>query len=95
MKDELFDSAKLSTTTSANFMAMVENAPQLIMHRGVLLYRATVDLPAGKDVRQVLIYSDFSRYSKKAIAQKVKGKSAIEVVCGYGHGRNKSFFLSN
>ena len=97
MKDQILDleASKFSTTKSDQFMDMVHESPYLIVHRGEKLYRATIDLPIGKKVSQVMVYSEFSRHSKKAFAKKLRGKHAIEVVCGYGHGREKSFYLSN
>lgn len=94
MKAKILNASKISTIKSYDFMDMVKERPLAIVHHGQVLGMATIDCPTGKKVGKVMIYSDFSRNSKKDVARFIKSTTAIEIVCGYGHDREESFFLS-
>ena len=67
--------------------------------KNVILMKSTdfislvFEKPVNKNIVKKITYSKFSRYSKKEISAALKGKSAIEVVCGYGHDQERSFFI--
>jgi hypothetical protein len=87
------DSKNVILMKSTDFISLVFEKPVKIFYRKNVLFFATIDSPENKNIVKKITYSKFSRYSKKEISAALKGKSAIEVVCGYGHDQERSFFI--